>query len=293
LLIAKARVNLPLRRSRPTKKPDGIVDPASPGGNKMIRLSRRAVLGAALASPFLSRAVVAQAAEIRVMSSGSFTAAYERLGPVFEQRTGHKLISTFGASFGPDPTSLPERLNRGEPADVLIALADGLTALAKSGHVEERQTPLAESRLAFAVKTGTPVPDMSTVDAMRRALLAAGSVAYSPSGSGLYYERELVQRLGIADQMLPKSRRVLRERIGAVVARGDAEMGLQQISELLPIQGIQIIRIPEEVQRVSIAAGAVAMKARHPEAARQLLAFLTSADAAGPIVATGLDPIKR
>lgn len=259
----------------------------------MSALTRRALLASALATPFLSRAAGAQSVEIRVMSSGSFTAAYQALGPVFEQRTGHRLVSIFGASFGPDPTSLPERLARGEPADVAIALADGLTALAQAGHVEATQVPLAESRLAFAVRTGTPLPDMSTVDAMRRALLAAGSVAYSPSGSGLYYERELVQRLGIADQMLPKSRRVLRERIGAVVARGDAEMGLQQISELLPIQGIQIIRVPEEIQRVSIAAAAIATKARQPDAARQLLAFLTSAEAVGAITATGLDPVKR
>jgi molybdate transport system substrate-binding protein len=259
----------------------------------MPTLSRRTLLASAVVAPFLPHVARAQAVEIRVMSSGSFTAAYQALGPVFEQRTGHKLVSIYGASFGPDPTSLPERLGRGEAADVVIALADGVTALAQAGHVEAAQTALAESRLAFAVRNETPTPDMSTVAAMRQALLAAGSVAYSPSGSGLYYERELVQKLGIADQMLPKSKRILRERIGAVVARGDAEMGLQQISELVPIPGIKIIRVPDEVQRVSIAAAAIATKAQQPQAARQLLAFLTSPEAEAAITATGLDAIKR
>jgi molybdate transport system substrate-binding protein len=134
---------------------------------------------------------------------------------------------------------------------------------------------------------------MSTVDALRAALLAAPSIAYSPSGSGLYFERELVQRLGIADQVLPKSRRWFPDRIGTVVARGNAELGLQQVSELLPIRGIEIIRIPEEVQRVSLASAAVATHARQPEAARQLLAFLASPDASAVIAETGLDPIRR
>jgi molybdate transport system substrate-binding protein len=134
---------------------------------------------------------------------------------------------------------------------------------------------------------------MSSVEAMRNALLAARSIAYSPSGSGLYFERELVQRLGIADQVLPKSRRWFPDRIGAVVARGDAELGLQQISELLPIPGIEIIRIPEEVQRVSMAAAALATRARQPEAARQLMAFLSSPGVAEVVASTGLDPIRR
>ncbi len=154
-------------------------------------------------------------------------------------------------------------------------------------------TSLAETRIAFAVRAGAPKPNMSTVDAMRKALLAAKSIAYSPSGSGLYFEGELLKRLGIADQVLPNSRRWFPDRIGLVVARGDAELGLQQISELLPIPGIEIIRIPEEVQRASIAAGVIATKSRNPEAARQLINFLASPEVANVIASTGLDPIKR
>lgn len=256
-------------------------------------LSRRLLLGV-LAAPALVPRARAAGVEVHVLSSGSFTAAYQRLGPEFESRTGHRLVSAFGASFGPDPSALPQRLARGEPADVVLALSDGLEALGQAGHVEMASlTPLAETRVAFAVRSGAPKPDMSTVEAMRAALLAARSIAHSPSGSGLYFERELVQRLGIAEQVLPKSRRWFPDRIGAVVARGDAELGLQQVSELLPIPGIEIIRIPEELQRVSVAAGVLATRARQPGAARQLLAFLASPEAAGAVAATGLDPIRR
>ena len=258
-----------------------------------LTLTRRGFVGA-LAATLLAPGAHAAGVEIHVLSSGSFTAAYQKLAPEFERRTGHKLVSAFGASFGPDPSSLPQRLARGEPADVVMALSDGLEALAREGHVDAASmTNLAETRVAFAVRAGAPKPDMSSVDAMRKALLAAKSIAYSPSGSGLYFERELVQKLGVADQVLPNSRRWFPDRIGAVVARGDAELGLQQISELLPIPGIEIIRIPEELQRVSIAAAVIATKSRQPEAARQLIAFLASPEAADAIASTGLDPIKR
>lgn len=259
-----------------------------------LSLSRRGFVGAFAATILAPRAARAAGVEIHVLSSGSFTAAYQKLAPEFERRTGNKLVSAFGASFGPDPSSLPQRLSRGEPADVVMALSDGLEALAKDGHVDlASMTNLAETRVAFAVRAGVPKPDMSTVDAMRKSLLAARSIAYSPSGSGLYFERELVQRLGIADQVLPNSRRWFPDRIGAVVARGDAELGLQQISELLPIPGIEIIRIPEEVQKVSIAAAVIATKSRQPQAARQLIDFLASPEVASVIASTGLDPIKR
>ena len=256
-------------------------------------LTRRGFVGA-LAATLLAPGARAAGVEIHVLSSGSFTAAYQKLAPEFERRTGHKLVSAFGASFGPDPSSLPQRLARGEPADVVMALSDGLEALARDGHVDAASmTSLAETRVAFAARAGAPKPDMSTVDAVRKALLAARSIAYSPSGSGLYFERELVQRLGVADQVLPNSRRWFPDRIGNVVARGDAELGLQHISELLPIKGIEIIRIPEELQKVSIASAVIATKSRQPDAARQLIAYLASPEVADVIASTGLDPIKR
>jgi molybdate transport system substrate-binding protein len=270
----------------------------------MTKLSRRRLLAAvalpALAGPALAPPVRAQGGApaggttLHVLSSGAFTAAYQRLAPLFEKQTGHRLVSAYGASFGPAPDALPQRLARNDPADVVLALDDALEALAKAGHLDGASiTRLAETRVAFAVRSGTPLPDMSTEAAMREALLAAPSIAFSPSGSGRYYETELVQRLGIADQVLPKSRRWFPDRIGAVVARGDAALGLQQVSELLPIPGIEIIRIPESLQKVAFAAAAIGSRSQQPAAARELIAFLAAPPAAPLIAETGLDPLKR
>lgn len=238
---------------------------------------------------------VAVAAEIRVMSSGGFTAAYRDLIPAFEKETGHTLVSSYGASMGDAPDAIPQRLARGEPADVVILAASGLEALVQQGRaVAGSRVDLAESRIGFAVRAGAPKPDTGSVEAVRRALLEAKSIAYSASASGVYFSTEMVQRLGIADQVLPKSRRILSERVGTVVARGDAELGLQQLSELLPIQGIVLAEpLPPELQRVAVFAAAVATGAREPEAARVLIRFLASPAVAPVVVATGLEPMRR
>jgi molybdate transport system substrate-binding protein len=124
-------------------------------------------------------------------------------------------------------------------------------------------------------------------------LLEANSIAYSASASGVYFSTEMVQRLGIADQVLPKARLILSERVGAVVARGDAELGLQQLSELLPIQGIDLVGpLPPELQRVTLFSAGIAAGAREPEAARDLIRFLSSPAVAEAVAATGLDPIR-
>ena len=127
---------------------------------------------------------------------------------------------------------------------------------------------------------------------MRRALLDAPSIAYSASASGVYFSTEMVQRLGLADEVLPKSRRILSERVGSVVARGEAELGLQQISELLPIKGIDLLGpMPAELQRVTVFSAGIVTGAREPEAARELIRFLASPEVAETVKATGLDPM--
>lgn len=256
-------------------------------------IHRRPLLLGALALPSLARAATG-AAEIHVITSGAFTAAYNALAPEFERRSGHRLVSAFGASMGQAPDAIPQRLARGEPADLVILIAEGIAPLERAGHVVPgSRMDLAESRIAFAVRAGEPRPDLSTLDALRAALLAAPSIAYSASASGVYFETELVQRLGIADQVLPKSRRILSERVGSVVARGDAALGLQQVSELLPIPGIQVVRVAEAAQRVSVTAAALTTRAREPRAAMTLAEFLRSRDAVEAVAATGLDPIRR
>src|SRR5581483_3559418 len=139
---------------------------------------------------------------------------------------------------------------------------------------------------------GAPKPDLSTVEALKRALLNAQSIAYSASVSGDYLTKELVQRLGIADQVLPKSRRIEGgERVGAVIARGEAEIGFQQISELLPVPGIaHVTPLPPEVQKVSVFSAGIAASTGDAEAARAAIRFLASREAAAAIIKSGLEP---
>jgi molybdate transport system substrate-binding protein len=231
--------------------------------------------------------------EIRVMTSGAFTAAYLELIPRLEGVTNKKLV-TAATSIGTGENSIPNRLRRGESVDVVI-VADGvLDGFIKEGLIlAESYTPLARSAIGMAVRSGAPKPDISTVEALKRTLLEAKSIAYSASVSGDYLSTELFQRLGIAHQVLSKSRRIEGgERVGAVVARGDAEIGFQQISELLPIPGIDhVTPLPPEVQKVSVFSAGVARSSRDPDVALAVIRFLSSAEAAGAITKSGLEPI--
>lgn len=232
--------------------------------------------------------------ELRIMTSGTFTAAFLELAPRFERDTGHRLVAAT-TSMGVGADSIPSRLQRREPADVVIVDDEAMTRLIADGLVTAgSRTPLARSGIGMAVRAGAPRPDISTVDALRRTLLAAKSIAYSSSVSGRYLSTELFQRLGIAEQVAAKSRRIEGERVGAVVARGEAEVGFQQRSELLPVPGIDYVGpLPSEVQRVSVFSAGVAVHSRNPAAAQALIRFLASADAAAAVSATGLDPVTR
>jgi len=225
------------------------------------------------------------------MTSGTFTAALLDLAPGFERATGHRVVAAT-TSLGVGAQSIPNRLQRREPADVVIVDDDALMQMIKDGTViVGTRTPLAQSGIGMAVRAGAPRPDISTVEALRRTLLAAQSIAYSASVSGRYLTTDLFQRLGIADQMAAKSRRIDGERVGAVVARGEAELGFQQTSELLPVSGIDYVGpLPAGVQRVSVFSAGVAAHSRNRAAAEALIRFLASADAAAAVVKTGLEP---
>jgi molybdate transport system substrate-binding protein len=233
--------------------------------------------------------------ELRVMTSGAFTAAYLELVPRLELVTKKKLV-TAATSIGTGETSIPNRLRRGEPVDVVIVADAVLLGFIKEGLIiAESHTPVARSAIGMAVQAGARKPDISTVDALRRTLLQANSIAYSASVSGEYLSNELLQRLGIADQVLSKCRRIEGgERVGAVVARGEAEIGFQQISELLPIPGIDhVTPLPSEVQKVSVFSAGVARSTRDSDAAHALIKFLTSPEAAGVITKSGLEPVEN
>jgi molybdate transport system substrate-binding protein len=262
------------------------------------RLFARAVallaLFVALAVPFKGEA---SAAELRVMISAGFHGVYSELGPAFERATGHHLVTTRGPSMGDSPEAIPARLSRGEPADVVIADGGAVDELAAKGLVRaDGKVRLARSLIGMVVRAGAPKPDIGSVDALKRTLLAAASIAYSDSGSGTYLSTTLFPKLGIADQVAGKSRKVRGppsgEPVAAVVARGEAEIGFQQVAELIHVPGIAYVgTLPADVQPVIFFSGAVTPAAREPEAAAALIRFLSSPKAALTIEKMGLVPL--
>lgn len=252
------------------------------------RLTGALTLGLAL---LLAQA--AQAAEIRVITSGAFTEAYKKLVPLFEAATGHTVISSFGASVGRAPDAIPVRLERGEKFDLVILSGGGLEALIKADRiVPGSRVDLVRSNIGAAVRKGTPKPDISTVEALKATLLAANSVAYSASASGVYLSTELFPKLGVAERLQITGKKILSERVGAVVARGDAELGFQQVSELIYFKELDFIgNLPEAVQQTNFFSAGLVLGTTEADVARQLVRFLASGAVADTVRATGLDPV--
>lgn len=232
--------------------------------------------------------------EFRVMTSGAFTAAYKSLIPQLERLTG-KTIVTVTTSIGTGDTSIPNRLKRGEVADIVIVAEAALRQFITDGFVlADHATIIARSMMGFAVRAGAPDPKIRTADDLRKALLAAKGIGYSASESGKYYTTVLAQKLGIADQVLPKSRLVGNgERVGAVIARGELDFGFQQISELLPVEGIaHITPLPPELQKVSNFMAGIGANSPDKDAVRKVIQFLGSMETDKAIKDSGLEPVR-
>ena len=249
--------------------------------------------GALIFSSALLFAGTASGEEVRVMTAGGMAAAHLQLVSQFERATGHTVV-TDATSTGVGSDSIASRVRRGEPVDVIILTRAGVDELINEGRVvAASRVDLARSRIGMAVRRGTPKPDISTVDALKRVLLQAESIAYSAQVSGVYLATELFSRLGIVDQVMTKSKRVEVGRVGAVLARGEAEIGFQQISELLEVPGIDYVGpLPAEVQRVTVFSAAIAVGARHPDAALALIEFFASPIGLETMAKSGLDPIS-
>src|SRR5215468_2480000 len=238
----------------------------------------------------------ASAADVRVMISAGFYGVYSELGPAFERASGHHLITTRGPSMGDSPEAIPTRLARGELADVVILDGGIAEELGNKGLVRaDSKIQLARSLIGMVVRAGAVKPDIGSVEALRNALLAAKSIAYSDSGSGTFLSTTLFPKLGIADQVAGKSRKVRGppsgEPVAAVVARGEAEVGFQQVSELIHVPGISFVgTIPADVQPTIFFAGALTSGVREPAAASALIRFLASSEAALVISKAGLKP---
>jgi molybdate transport system substrate-binding protein len=256
----------------------------------LLRLLLLAALAVAPAGP-------AFAADLKVMISAGFYGVYAELAPAFERQSGHHLITIRGPSLGDSPESIPSRLARNEAADVVILDGSAADALIKRGLLRPgSKTDLARSLIGMVVRAGADKPDIGSVDKFRDALLAAKSIAYSDSSSGTYLSTVLFARLGIADAVMAKAKKIRGppsgEPVAAVVARGEAELGFQQVSELIHVPGISFVGpIPAELQLETLFAAAIARDAAEPDTASALIRFLASPDAAPTITKAGLLPL--
>jgi molybdate transport system substrate-binding protein len=254
----------------------------------------RPLKAALIVVALLSHAVPARAQEVRVMTSGGLAAAHLDLVATFEQRTSQRVV-TDAISTGVGRESIPSRIRRSDPVDVVMLSDAALTELIKEGRiVADSRVPIARSGVGMAVRAGAPKPDISSLDALKRALLQAKSIALSPQVSGVYLSTELFPRLGIAAQMHAKTIVVERERVGAIVARGEAEIGFQQISELLPVKGLDYVGpLPPEVQRITTFSAGIASHSGNPAGGRALIAFFSSPEGRRAMTKYGLEPITR
>ena len=231
---------------------------------------------------------------IRVVTSGGFAAAYNLLAPQFETETGLRLVTHYGSSSGGAPDSIPMRLARGEVFDVVILSAGSLANLTEKGAVlSNGQVALVESKIGMAVKQGAYKPDISSEEAFAETLLKAKSIGFSASASGTYLSQQLWPRMKLWQALENKSLRIQSERVASVVARGDVEIGFQQISEILPISGADYVGpIPESLQKVTVFSAGITRQAKNPDGAARLLAYLSSEKVAATVASTGLDPIS-
>jgi molybdate transport system substrate-binding protein len=229
---------------------------------------------------------MAQAGEIKVMASAAFKEAYLELVPAFERTTEHKVVTIWAPS-----VDMMTRLKSGETVDLVIMAAAAIDELTAAGKiVPGSRADLARSGIGVAVRADAPKPDIDSADALKRALLAANSIACSTGPSGVYLAG-LFQRMGIADEIKPKIKQVKGEPVGNVVARGDAEIGFQQVSELLPVNGIAFLGpLPAEIQQITVFSAGLHASAREPDFAKMLVKFFKAPAAIPVIKKTGMEP---
>jgi len=237
---------------------------------------------------------VAGAAEITVLSSIGLQSVLEDLAPKFENSSGHKLSLTFGLA-GP----FAKRVQDGEAVDILVAPRGFIDGLIKANRSEPNsETNLARSSVGVAVRKGAPKPDISTPEALKRALLAARSISYTNpafgGASGVHFGK-VIERLGIADEMKAKTKFPPQGGFTApLLASGEVDLAVQQIGELISVPDVELLGpLPGDLQSVTTMTVAIPSAARQPEAARALIKYLQSPEATAVMKAKGLDPIAE
>lgn len=235
----------------------------------------------------LAQAAVAYAGEIKVLSTRGMRSVVEELAPQFERTTGHKLNLTFG-----NTSALRRQIEAGEPFDVAIFGVSFIDDLIKQGKLRaDTRTDVARSGIGIAVRAGAPKPDISTVAALKRALLDTPSIVYNKEATSGIYFASLLERLGIAEAMQPKTK------FGAgfvaeLVAKGEAEMAVQLISDHLAVPGVELVGpLPAEVQNYVVFTAGVGADVKDPGPAKELITFLTAPSAVPVLKPKGLEPV--
>jgi molybdate transport system substrate-binding protein len=230
---------------------------------------------------------VAGAAEIKVLSTQATEEAYKELAPQFEKASGHKVTTIFTGTLG-----VMKRLSDGESYDLLIMSRQSIDELAQAGKVVAgSRTDIAKSGVGVAVGKGKPKPDISTVDALKKTLLAAKSIGYSTGPSGIYVVT-MFQKMGIADEIKSKLKQTpTGVFVGSIIASGEAEIGFQQVSELSFFPGIDYVGpIPAEVQLITVFSAGIPAGTKQADAAKALVSFITAPAAAAIFKKHALDP---
>lgn len=246
---------------------------------------------AAIAALVLAQAALAAGSEINVYSTVGVRSALEELVPDFQKQSGQTLAITWGTA-----AMLTKRIEAGEVADVAILTRGNIDALIKEGKIAAgSDVTLANSSIAVAVKEGTLKPDISTPDNLKQALLKAKSIAYSnpASGgaSGVYFAK-LLERMGIADAMKAKTRFASAGgNAASLLVSGDAELAVQQKPELMAVSGVEVVGpLPGDFDHVTAFVAGVSSTSKNADAARALLKFLQTPEAAKIFTASGFNP---
>jgi len=229
---------------------------------------------------------MAQASEIKVMSSLAIKEAYLELVPRFEKESGHRVVTEWVGM-----VDIKKRVLAGEIVELVVGSAAAVDELIQARKLVPGRMDLAKSGVAVAVRAGAARPDIGSGEALKRALVAAKSIGYSSGPSGVYL-LGLFKRMGIGEQMKPKiTQTPPGTPVGPLIARGEVEIGFQQLSELLPTKGIDIIGpLPADIQVITTFSAGMHVGAKKPEAAKALVRFLTSSAAAPVMRRKGLDP---
>jgi len=234
----------------------------------------------------LAQPVIANAAEIKVWTARAIATVLAEIGPQFERTTGHNLNVYSGL-----PADFLRRANAGEPFDILISGSSPVDAWIKEGRIiAETRIDIVRSGIGVEVRAGAPKPDISSVEAFKRALLDAKSIAYLRVGSGIYLA-SLLERLGIAEAIKSKVTRPESDVVSELVAKGDVELGMVVITQILTTPGVDLVGpLPPEIQSYVMFTAGVSANAKVPDAAKQLIKFLTGPTAIPVIRAQGMEP---